>query len=86
MPFKFGVGDPRMYVNPLWRTPRNPRINEEVGTRDLLVTSMPGKFGRARRVGYFSGSLNCPGGDRMIITRWDDSFGLLALLIFLHTR
>lgn len=27
VPLEFGVGDPRTYVNPLWRTPRGPWIH-----------------------------------------------------------
>lgn len=39
-------------MNPLWRTPRNPRIYEEVALGDLLVRLMTGIFGRGKKTGF----------------------------------
>lgn len=42
-------------MDPLWRTPRGPSIYKDLRSRDSLVTSMPGMFGRPRRIVFFLG-------------------------------
>lgn len=42
-------------MDPLWRTPRGPSIYEDLCSRDSLVASMSGMFGRPRRMVFFLG-------------------------------